>query len=367
MPREFSIELPYITQRVVIGSNISEEELLKIAMSFAKVIILIDVNVLSTSAKDLLEALEAKLGKDQLCIIKLFPEKYFKSLEYTVNVASELVTHSVTRNTLLVAIGGGFVGDIGGFLASVYMRGISFVQLGTTLMSQVDAIIGKVAVNVGHRKNVVGSFFSPQLTICDQALIKDDRHEALLAMAEIFKHYVISISSLENLTSKVEALQQAWQQDDFGDGLDIIIEESLKIKASIVMQDPYDRNGIHKMLSFGHTFANILETELHMRHGEAVWIGMHMATQLALAANVAGINQNFCDYLLKAIDTFFPRKEWQKHSISKANIEALVLSDKITTNKQPTFIIVTKPGNLRLVHPTISEVLAVFHEHFTLI
>ncbi len=367
MTKSFNIQLPYIDQQVVIGSDITLQELISVTASYSQIVILIDTNVLQIKLKKVLDDLKKSQPTKKMCIIKLFPDRYFKSLEYATSIFADLADHGITRNTVLIAIGGGFVGDVGGFIASVYMRGLAFVQVGTTLMSQVDAIIGKVAVNVGHKKNVVGSFFSPVLTICDQDLIKTDPKEILLAVAEVFKHYLFSTTELTVIKSKIDALEELLKANQHKEAWAQVIEESLKIKALAVQQDPYDSNGIHKKLSFGHTFANILESELHMRHGEAVWVGMYLATKLLLRLESIGKDSLYCDYILQAIERFYAVNSYKTETLHKVHIESALLSDKITKDNKPTFIVCPKPGEYKVINSDIDDVLAVFNELFTLI
>ncbi len=194
-----------------------------------------------------------------------------KSMATLEAVLTEMMRFEMTRGDALVAVGGGVVGDLGGFAASAYMRGIDFYQIPTTLLAQVDSSIGgKCAVNLGGTKNIVGAFYQPK-----GVLIDIDTHATLpkrlisAGLAESVKMALTSDSELFALFEK---------EDITRDNIETVILRSLAIKKSVVEQDEKE-SGLRKILNFGHTLGHAIEAEseknrLGLYHGECVAIGM---------------------------------------------------------------------------------------------
>jgi 3-dehydroquinate synthase len=199
-------------------------------------------------------------------------EKY-KSLVQAGKLYNHLADFQAERRTPVLALGGGVVGDLAGFVAATYMRGIPLVHLPTTLLSQVDSSIGgKVAVNHQRLKNVIGSFYQPELVITDIATLKTlPEKELENGMAEVIKYGVIRnralFELLENKIGSIKALDEGLLED--------VISLCTDIKAGIVEKDERDL-GLRNILNFGHTVGHAIETVSHFRiaHGRAVAIGM---------------------------------------------------------------------------------------------
>ncbi len=185
---------------------------------------------------------------------------------------------------LVVLLGGGVVGDLGGFAAAVFRRGVPFVQIPTTLLAAVDSSVGgKVAVNFGGVKNIMGAISQPRLVVCDLAALAtlSDR-EMRSGMAEVIKYGAVCSRSLfEQLErgdlEKVLARDEATLVD--------IVAQCVALKAAVVEQDEFDKLGIRNVLNFGHTIGHALElsAEYTLTHGEAIAIGMVAATRMAVA------------------------------------------------------------------------------------
>lgn len=189
------------------------------------------------------------------------PEVYSKAL-------LSMLSFGLTRTDCLVAVGGGVVGDLGGFLAATYMRGIDFYNIPTTLLSQVDSSIGgKTAINLGGVKNIVGAFHQPRGVICDpDVLLTLPRRHISNGLAEAIKMSVTSDGELFSLIEK----------GDIKENIEEIILRSLIIKKCVVEEDERE-GGIRKILNFGHSFGHCVEAEEEMNglyHGECVAIGM---------------------------------------------------------------------------------------------
>lgn len=195
-----------------------------------------------------------------------------KSIETYGQLLREMIDFGMTRTDCAVAVGGGVVGDLTGFLAASFMRGIDFYNVPTTLLSQVDSSIGgKTAVNHGGVKNIVGAFHQPRGVLCDLDTLKTlPRRQISNGLAEAVKMALTSDSELFSLFERLE---------DPTEALETIVTRSLMIKKAVVEKDERE-SGLRKILNFGHTFGHAVEAAEEMRglyHGECVAIGM-MAT-----------------------------------------------------------------------------------------
>jgi len=202
-----------------------------------------------------------------------------KTLETLQLIFEKLVEFEADRSTFIVGIGGGIVCDVCGFAASIYMRGLRFGFVSTTLLSQVDASVGgKNGVNFGGYKNMLGVFNQPEFVICDTSMLQslEDR-EFKAGFSEIIKAAVIKDAGLFAYLEDhyVDALKQKPEV------IEKLIYDSVSIKANVVEADEREK-GERKKLNFGHTFAHALEHMTGMLHGEAVAIGMILATSLSV-------------------------------------------------------------------------------------
>ena len=191
--------------------------------------------------------------------------KSFATLE---KLCREMLNHGFTRSDCVVAVGGGVVGDLSGFAAASYMRGIDFYNIPTTVLSQVDSSIGgKVAINLDNVKNVVGAFHRPRAVIVDPEVLKTLPHRQIAnGLAEAVKMSLTSDAELFSIFESGHAEEE----------IDTVIERSLRIKQAVVEQDERE-TGLRRILNFGHTLGHGIEgaAELHgLYHGECVALGM---------------------------------------------------------------------------------------------
>jgi 3-dehydroquinate synthase len=204
-----------------------------------------------------------------------------KSLVQFSRIQDSLVEHQLDRGSMLIALGGGVIGDLAGFAAAVYMRGIPYVQIPTTLQAQVDASVGgKTAINHPKGKNLIGAFHQPKLVVIDVDTLKTlPQRDIRAGLIEVIKMGVIRDEPLfERVEENLEAILNL---DDTT--LIEIISQACVNKAEIVAKDEKE-SGLRMVLNYGHTFGHALEAMTHYnryRHGEAVSIGMHCAAQLA--------------------------------------------------------------------------------------
>ena len=197
----------------------------------------------------------------------------YKSLETAGKLYEELTERFTERGTPILALGGGVIGDLAGFVASTYMRGVPLVQIPTTLLAQVDSSIGgKVAVDHGSLKNNIGTFYQPRLVISDTAVLKTlPQKEFVNGMAEVIKSAVIRDNAFFVFIK--ENLDAIIKRDN--DAIEEMVFRAASIKASVVMQDERD-TGLRNILNFGHTVGHAVESvsNFQIAHGQAVAIGM---------------------------------------------------------------------------------------------
>ncbi len=205
-----------------------------------------------------------------------------KSFETLQRVLDDMFTHGLERNDAVIAFGGGVIGDLTGFAASTYKRGCCFIQIPTTLLSQVDSAVGgKTAINVRHGKNLVGAFYQPKLVLSDMSVLSTlDPRELKAGYAEIVKYGLLGDAAffdwLESNGTKVLAGDKAATAE--------AVRVSCETKARIVAEDEQER-GARALLNLGHTFGHALEAEAgyggDLLHGEAVSAGMEMAFEFS--------------------------------------------------------------------------------------
>lgn len=191
-----------------------------------------------------------------------------KSFDNYKMLSETLLKNGFTRTDCAIAVGGGVVGDLTGFVASTFMRGIDFYNIPTTLLSQVDSSIGgKVAINLSNVKNIIGAFHQPKCVLIDPDVLETlPKRQISNGLAEAFKMSLTSDEKLYDIFKNGDAVEK----------IDEVIERSLRIKAYVVEQDEKE-NGLRKILNFGHTLGHGIESEEElngMYHGECVALGM---------------------------------------------------------------------------------------------
>jgi len=205
----------------------------------------------------------------------------FKNLRQVSKIYDALVKKGFDRSDTVFALGGGVVGDIAGFAAATYMRGIDYIQAPTTLLAQVDSSVGgKTGVDHSGGKNLIGAFYQPKAVLADLSALKTlPEREFRCGMAEVIKYGIIKSPRLFGFLEKsVKEIRQ--RQPEF---LEKIVRESCRIKAEVVSKDEREA-GLRAILNYGHTFGHGIETALdfkRLKHGEAVSIGMVMAAELS--------------------------------------------------------------------------------------
>lgn len=286
--------------------------------------------------------LQEGLGGRPHTVLFLPPGEEHKRLASVEQAAEEMVRAGGDRSSVIVAFGGGIVGDMGGFLAAIFMRGIPVIQIPTTLLAQVDAAVGgKTGVNLAAGKNLIGSFHQPLAVIIDPEVIATlPEREYRAGLFEVLKHGMIASDDLFRLM--VERQPDVLAREHTA--VDYMIGESVRIKSEVVSADERE-GGLRRILNFGHTFGHALEAETgytRFLHGEAVGWGMRAAT---LLANRAGLlSEADCEALMAGIEMYGPVPSLA--GIQAEAIAARLVSDKKTVKGSVHFVLPDRIGHV---------------------
>jgi 3-dehydroquinate synthase len=286
-----------------------------------------------------------------------------KKLRTVELLTRDLVRAGADRKSLLVAVGGGVVGDVAGFAAASYLRGVALVHVPTTVVAQVDSSIGgKTGVNLPEGKNLVGALYPPRLVLSDPEVLRTlPEREFRGGLAEIIKHAVIADSAmfqfLEKNMEKVERRNRV--------ALDYLIPRNVAIKAQVVTRDEHE-SGLREILNFGHTFGHALESVTHYKryqHGEAVAWGMMAA---ALLGHETGVTRaNDVSRIVSLVRRMGPLPPWPRVPAA-ALIEAM-RSDKKARDGKLRFVLTPRIGKAasydRVPQAAVERVLR-FAPHF---
>ena len=287
-------------------------------------------------------------------IIQMPDGERSKTLTQLEKLASKLVSCGADRRSVILALGGGVVGDVAGFLASIFMRGIPVVQIPTTLLAQVDSAIGgKTGVNLKSGKNLLGTFYQPLAVLADPDVLATlPEREYRSGLFEAMKYGVIRNRAIFEL---METNRDALLSRD-GALLETLITECIRVKAEVVSADERE-SGKRRILNFGHTIGHALEAETDYQqflHGEAVGWGMIAATLVGTEMQVTdSLTAQRIIGLVRAYAPL-PRVEVNSEGIAKR-----LLSDKKTVGGVPHFVLPTEIGKVEVVN-TVPE-RAVIH------
>jgi 3-dehydroquinate synthase len=229
-----------------------------------------------------------KKNKLKVKYIEVPDSEKAKSLQHFNSSIKKIVSLDVKTRLFIIALGGGVVGDLAGFIAAVYKRGIPYIQIPTSLLAQVDSSIGgKVAVDLPQGKNLIGAFYQPKAVICDSIFLQTlNERQLKTGLAEVIKYGIIADTQLfdflEHNYHKVFKLDK--------ESLSYIISRSASIKAKVVSKDETEKKGIRTILNFGHTIGHAIEAAAGYKasytHGEAISIGMICAAEIAHRLNM---------------------------------------------------------------------------------
>lgn len=250
--------------------------------------------------------------------------EHSKSMETANSLINSMISDSVTRGVLIIALGGGVVGDLVGFVASIYMRGVDFIQIPTSLLAQIDSSVGgKVAVNADNMKNAIGSFYQPKKVLIDvDALNTLEQRQFNNGVAEIIKTAYIAGKGLK------DELDKGLNSTNIID----VIASCIEFKRDIVVQDVEDR-GIRQILNYGHTIGHAIEQAYNYKylHGEAIAIGMQ----------IISAKESYIDELCDLINKYeLP----VQYSYDQEKVYDYIKTDKKVTGDTLNIILVKEPG-----------------------
>ena len=311
------------------------------SIEFRKCLLVIDKNA---PTKKIYE-IKKKLNKKELFFHYLNASEKNKNQDTTNQILEILLKNNFSREDCLISVGGGITGDISGYAASLFKRGLKFINIPTTLLAQVDSSIGgKTGVNSKHGKNLIGSFYQPQLVISDIEFLSTlPKREVICGYGEILKHSLISNKKLFKFLNKnfknILACRKPF--------ITKAIFESCKIKKRIVEKDEKEKN-IRKVLNFGHTFGHAYEASLgfskRLNHGEAIILGMSSALKFCKLNKILSskdydiiLNHVMNNKLPNNIKKFFSLKDTNK-------ILSFMVNDKKNTTNKINLILLKKIG-----------------------
>jgi 3-dehydroquinate synthase/shikimate kinase/3-dehydroquinate synthase len=333
------------TYPIIIGSNLVSN-ISNIAknnsLNFKKCLLVIDKNISSK----IITKVKKSLIKKNLTMYFFKASEKNKSQNSVNKILEILLSKNFSREDCLVSVGGGITGDISGFAASLFKRGLKFINIPTTLLSQVDSSIGgKTGINTRYGKNLIGSFYQPNLVISDIEFLKTlPKRELICGYGEILKHSLISnkkfFNFLDKNSSKIFKLSSSHIKK--------AIFESCKIKKQVVEKDEKEK-GLRKILNFGHTFAHAFEATLgysnKLNHGEAVILGIKTALNFSLKNKIINkkeysliVNHIIKSHLPSDINKFFEVKDLNK-------ILSFMLKDKKNNSDKISLVLLKKIGS----------------------
>jgi len=307
-----------------------------------KIALIFDKGVPSKYKKIILNSLKKKYETINFNFKASEKTKSIKSVTFFLN---KLLSKNFNRSDLIIAVGGGITGDLTGFIASIFKRGINFINIPTTLLAQVDAAVGgKTGINSSYGKNLIGSFFQPKLVISDTSFLKSLRKkEIICGYAEILKHAIINDKKFFNwlkLNTKNIFLNDKKK-------LIYAIKRSCRIKLSFVNKDINEKN-LRMILNFGHTFAHAIEAKnnysKNITHGEAVLTGMILATKLSVIKKIC--NKKVLKDLIEIYTANNLNYTFNKYKKAK-EINSLIpylKNDKKNNDEKINFILLNKIG-----------------------
>jgi 3-dehydroquinate synthase len=257
-------------------------------------------------------------------------------------MAEQMVRAGADRSSVVIAFGGGVVGDMAGFLAAVFMRGVPVIQIPTTLVAQVDAAVGgKTGVNLTAGKNLIGAFHQPLAVIIDPELLDTlPAREYRAGLFEVVKHGVIASAPLfRTMKSSPKAILA-----QVPDAVEYIVSESVRIKSEVVSADERE-SGLRRILNFGHTFGHALEAETgytRLLHGEAVAFGMVAAAELARRSQM--LSDAEADDIIATTSTYGPIPPL--NALKAEAIAARLRADKKTVKGKVHFVLPDRIGHV---------------------
>lgn len=342
--QELSVRTPTVEYPVIIGRDFLLEGSLFLEKVLSRQVLIVTNKTVAPLYLHYL----LRIFSDRQCDVVLLEDgEEFKNQQSLFQIYNTLIDKKHHRDTTVIALGGGVIGDISGFAASTYQRGVNFLQIPTTLLSQVDASVGgKTAINLPNAKNMVGSFYQPNAVIMDLGTLQTlPLREFRAGLAEIIKYAILEGG---NFLALVHSALKNGLADNVSDQLPAIISQCCQIKASFVEADEREL-GQRALLNLGHTVGHALEAYTHYTrwlHGEAVAIGLYAAA--LLSHKYYGLDKNCVDLIdnllfLAGLPRRIPK------DINLDELRALMDQDKKVKNNSLRFILIRDMGDCYLL------------------
>ena len=329
---------------IIIGSNLVKNlnfYFKKNSINFNQCLLIIDKKVPSNMISEITKSLKRKRMYKYL----FNANEKNKSMNYVNKILQILLDRNFSRQDCLISIGGGITGDVSGFAASLFKRGLSFVNIPTTLLSQVDSSLGgKTGVNTREGKNLIGSFYQPKIVISDIEFLRSlPRREIICGYGEIFKHSLILnktfFNYLNTYSSQILNLKSPYVEK--------AILESCKIKKKVIEKDEKEKD-MRKILNLGHTFAHAFEATLgyskKLNHGEAVILGIITSLKFSLVMKLIQ-PKDYNKIFNHVVNANLPANI--KNYLSNKNLNKILnfmIKDKKNTSKKINLILLKKIG-----------------------
>lgn len=343
-----------IDYSVVFNDGFNDLATLLAERNYAKVFVLTDRNTGEHCLPVFTKLMPTDFSYD---IIEVDPGEENKNIDFCIGVWKMLLDFGAERNSLMINLGGGVVTDLGGFAASTYKRGIDFIQVPTTLLSQVDASVGgKTGIDLDAVKNIIGTFTQPQAVYIHTDFLKTlDRRQLISGFAEMIKHgFIFDAEYFHDLKAF-----------DFDNPDSELIYRSVEIKNKVVTEDPKEM-GLRKILNFGHTIGHAVETYSMendadpLVHGEAIAIGMICEAYLSHLHN--GLAESQLEEIVTYIRSVFPPYELKTSSVD--SLTEIMKNDKKNVNGRIGFSLLSEIGkcsfNLYLEEDKIKDALTYY-------
>ena len=344
---------------IIIGTNFLDKLskiLRKNGVNFNKCFLLVDKKI----GKKRIKEISRSISKRKIIYLFKSTEKN-KSIGNVIKILNSLQKNNFNRNDCLLAVGGGITGDIGGFAASLFKRGIKFINIPTTLLAQVDSSVGgKTGVNTIYGKNLIGSFYQPNLVLADTLFLKTlPKRELTCGYAEILKHSLISDKKfflyLDKNVQNILKLKSPF--------IEKAIFESCKIKRAIVQKDEKESN-LRKILNFGHTFAHAYEASMtyskKLNHGEAVILGIYSSLKFSLENKLMNLSEfNLITRHLKKAGLSYNVSKYFS-IINTKKIISYMQNDKKNNSEKINLILLKKIGSMEINKKFSKEKIRLF-------
>ena len=341
-----SVQVGDAAYEAVVGEHLLAEigGMLRGLLRGPRCAVVADANTARLFAEPVSEGLRA--AGFEPALIKVPAGEVAKSLTQTGRLCDEMTAAGLDRSSFVIAVGGGVIGDLAGFAAAIYHRGIPHVQVPTTLLAQVDSSIGgKTGVNTRSGKNLLGTVHQPALVVADVDTLRTlPRRELNQGFAEIIKHAIIRDPSLFDML-------EDFDPDRFAE----LVHRNIEIKAAVVARDERDVSGERAILNFGHTIGHAIERATDYQrflHGEAVSLGMVAACDISVRK--AGLSRDERDKVADALGAFDLPTQLPE-DVDRAAISAAVARDKKFEHGAVRFVVAESLGSARLAMDVTME------------